>query len=169
MRLLSFVLIVLLFGCTEEPKKPAPIKWTKENSTDLSKNLAAQEEIDIKLFLVQHQDWKMKKMPSGLRIFIEKETEGIQAAIAKTADVEMKMALLDGTVVYQTESDEYLELKIDKSDIESGINEGLKLMRVGEKAKLIIPSHLAQGLVGDFDKIPPLSILVVDIHLINVR
>ena len=57
---------------------------------------------------------------------------------------------------------------IDKSDIESGVQEGIKKMRVGDKAKLIIPSHLAHGLTGDMEKIPPLSVIVVDIHLIGL-
>jgi FKBP-type peptidyl-prolyl cis-trans isomerase len=60
------------------------------------------------------------------------------------------------------------EFVIDKSDIESGIQEGIKKMREGDRAKMIIPSHLAHGLVGDLDKIPPLSVIVVDIHLIGL-
>jgi FKBP-type peptidyl-prolyl cis-trans isomerase len=75
---------------------------------------------------------------------------------------------LDGTSCYKTNSDEFEEFVIDKSDIESGVQEGIKKMRVGDKAKLIIPSHLAHGLIGDMDKIPPLTVIVVDIHLIGL-
>jgi FKBP-type peptidyl-prolyl cis-trans isomerase len=53
--------------------------------------------------------------------------------------------------------------------VESGIHEGIKLMRVGEKSKLVFPSHLAHGLVGDLKDIPPLSPLVVDIELIELQ
>jgi FKBP-type peptidyl-prolyl cis-trans isomerase len=42
-------------------------------------------------------------------------------------------------------------------------------MRKGEKAKFILPSHLAHGLVGDLQKIPPLSILVLDVELIDLQ
>ena len=42
------------------------------------------------------------------------------------------------------------------------------MMREGDKAKLIVPSHLAHGLVGDFDKIPPLTPIVVDIQLYKI-
>jgi len=42
-------------------------------------------------------------------------------------------------------------------------------LSLGDHAKLIIPSHLAHGLIGDLDKIPPLTTLVMDIHLIGVR
>jgi FKBP-type peptidyl-prolyl cis-trans isomerase len=43
-------------------------------------------------------------------------------------------------------------------------------MRVGEKARLVMPSHLAHGLLGDMDnKIPPLSPLIIDIELIAIE
>ena len=40
-----------------------------------------------------------------------------------------------------------------------------KLMAEGDRFMVIIPSHLAHGLVGDQDKIPPLSTLLVDVTL----
>jgi len=39
-------------------------------------------------------------------------------------------------------------------------------MRVGDKAKFIVPSHLGHGLSGDFEKIPPLTTLVIDLELV---
>jgi FKBP-type peptidyl-prolyl cis-trans isomerase FkpA len=81
----------------------------------------------------------------------------------------LKISLLDDTEVYKTAEDEVNEFVIDRTDIESGIHEGIKKMKVGEKAKLIIPSHLAHGLIGDLDKVPPLSVLIVDIHLVKLK
>jgi FKBP-type peptidyl-prolyl cis-trans isomerase len=42
-------------------------------------------------------------------------------------------------------------------------------MREGECAKLILPNHLAHGLVGDLEQIPPLAILLVDVELIELQ
>jgi FKBP-type peptidyl-prolyl cis-trans isomerase len=39
----------------------------------------------------------------------------------------------------------------------------------GGKAKFILPSHLAYGLTGDQDKIPPQSPVVYDIELIEIE
>ena len=61
------------------------------------------------------------------------------------------------------------EFSIDKSDEESGLNEAVKFLSVGDKAKLILPSHLAHGLLGDLDKIPPQSILLIDVQLIKIK
>ena len=33
---------------------------------------------------------------------------------------------------------------------------------------MIIPSHLAHGLTGDMDKIPPLTPIVIDLYVIEI-
>jgi FKBP-type peptidyl-prolyl cis-trans isomerase len=42
-------------------------------------------------------------------------------------------------------------------------------MRVGETAKLILPNHLAHGMIGDLENIPPLAILLVTVELKELR
>jgi hypothetical protein len=41
-------------------------------------------------------------------------------------------------------------------------------MSEGDKAKFIIPSHLGHGLLGDFRKIPPLQVLVINIEIVKI-
>lgn len=167
-KLAFFIVVVLLASCTEEVKKMPEIDWNQEKSTKFNKELAIEEEINIKLFLEHNKSWKMTKTGSGLQYFIYKNGNGEKAEVGNVAQVEMKISLLDGSSCYETKSDEYEEFVVDKSDIETGIQEGIKQLHVGDKAKLIIPSHLAHGLIGDLDKIPPLTTIVVDIHLIGL-
>ena len=54
-------------------------------------------------------------------------------------------------------------------NVETGLHEGIKYMKVGEKAKMILPSHLAHGLIGDSKKIPPRSTIVYDIELLDLK
>ncbi len=170
MNKLSVLVLLLIFAaCGEEKKEMPKIDWDQEKSTKFNKELAIEEEINIKLYLEHHRSWQMTKTGSGLQYYIYEHGTGEHtAAVGEIAQVEMKLSLLDGTECYATKSDEYEEFVIDKSDIETGIQEGIKKLKVGDKAKLIIPSHLAHGLVGDMDKIPPLSTLVVDIKLIGL-
>ena len=168
--ILLYLLIGVISACSSGgEEQPIDIDWNKEKSTDLNKNLAEEEEIQIKLFLAHHTDWKMQETGTGLKYFVYKQSEGDSARVGQIAQVELSVKLLDGKEVYKTADDEIEEFVIDKSQLESGIHEGIKKMRVGEKAKLIIPSHLGHGLVGDFDKVPPLAVLVVDVHLIKVK
>ena len=89
--------------------------------------------------------------------------DGQEALVALT------VSLLDGTICYQTKADEIERIKIAHSEKESGIHEALQLLRVGDRAKLILPSHLGHGLLGDRMKIPPQSILYIDIQLIELQ
>lgn len=165
------VLIISLFAlvaCGPKEEEQPKINWDQEKSTQFNKELVIEEEIQIKLFLEQHKDWKMQKTGTGLQYYIYKNGEGAQAKKGMSAQVEMEVKLLDGTECYKTTSDEFEEFVIDRSNIETGIQEGIKKMKIGDRAKFIIPSHLAHGLVGDMDKIPPLTTIIVDIHLIGL-
>lgn len=160
-----YIVLFLLAACAQEEKEDKPIRWTKEQSTDLHRTLAVEEEIDIKLFLAQHGDWKMTKTGSGLQYYIYEKGTGPLAQVGDIAQVEYVISLLDGTECYKTQSDEVEEFQIDKAEIETGIQEGVKLLHKGDRVKFIIPSHLAHGLIGDMDKIPPLTPIVVDLYL----
>lgn len=161
--------LLILCSCTEEEEQPKPIQWNMDKSTEMNKELSIEESIDIDLYFAQHENWEVKETGTGLRYVILKKTKGKLPAAGMDAKTQYKISLLDGTEVYKTAPDEVDIFRIDKSDMESGIHEGIKLMHVGEKAKLVFPSHLAHGLVGDLQKIPPLSPLVVDIELIGIE
>lgn len=161
-----FFLLLTAVSCNDSIEdQPKKIEWNKDKSTTLHKNLAEEEQIDIQLFLAQHGDWKMQKTGSGLQYYIYDKGDGPAAKVGMVAQVEYTISLLDGTLCYRTEEDEVEEFVIDKAEIETGIQEGVKLLNKGDHVKFIIPSHLGHGLIGDMNKIPPLTPLVVDFYL----
>lgn len=169
MRFSFICILVLIFACTPKNEQQKPKMWSKDQSADFNKNLAIEEELAIKIFLANKPNWKTVKTGSGLRYYIYQQGNGKQAESGMIAVVRYKINLLDGQLCYETEKDEVQDFEIDKSEIESGVQEGIKKMKVGDKAKLIIPSHLGHGLVGDFNKIPPLTTIVVDIELVSLK
>lgn len=166
---LFFWCLIILFACSEKSVDEQPeIKWNQEKSVHLNKELAIEEELQIKMFIERHLQWKFETTGTGLRMcFLEKGT-GELAKVGDIVQVESNYSLLDGTLCHQTKSDEVEEFTVDKSDVESGVQEAIKKMHVGDKVKLIIPFRLAQGLVGDLQEIPPLATLVVDLKLIKI-
>lgn len=168
-----YILPLFLWACSTEPEQDQnDFEWNNTNSTDLSRSIAAQEEIDIKLFLERHKDWKITRTGSGLQYFIYQHGQADTNWHPKggnIAEIEYLITLLSGDTCYYTESDEYERFVVDNSEIESGLQEGIKLMSPGDRAHLIVPSHLAHGIAGDLDKIPPLTTLVIDIHLMGIR
>ena len=159
----------IFIGCSEKEESPkVKINWTKENSIELNKRIALEEKIAIKLFLAQHQDWSIIESGSGLQYFIYEKGNGPSITVGSVIDVEYSVSKLDGTLCYKTSDDNVIEIVVDHSQVETGIQECLKKMKEGDKAKMIIPSHLAHGLTGDMDKIPPLTPIVIDLHVIEI-
>ena len=172
MKFVQYIAIsALLFSsCGEEPEQEPEVEWTKEHSYQYGHQIAKDEQMDIRIFLEMRPEWDMETTGSGLQYWVyEARDDGEAPVIGDIVEFELKVTLLDGTECYGTGEDEYQETRIDQSEAESGIQEGLKRMKVGEKAKLIIPSHLGHGLLGDFDKIPQLHTLVVDLYLTGIK
>ena len=55
------------------------------------------------------------------------------------------------------------------AEVESGLHEGVQLMRVGDKSRMIMPPHLAHGILGDGDCIPRRAIIIYDVELLNIH
>ena len=167
-----FILILIVLSCRQE-KKPIveeKSKWSKGHSVNFNQELVIREQMQIKLFLDHQKSLKMKLTNSGLRYMIYKN--GVGEELAKNgqlATIKIKMSLLDGTICYETIDNEYEYFGIEKSEKEFGIHELVKYMKVGDRAKAILPSHLAHGLLGDRQNIPPQSILYLDVELINLK
>ncbi len=165
MKKLSFFLFLILLSCSSNEETVKEIDWSKEKSMELNKTIAEEEKIAIKLFLAQHSDWKLTSTGTGLQYYIYEANDGQPIKVGSVIDVKYKVTQLDGTVCYETGEDEVLEVEVDHSQVETGLQEGLKKMKVGDKAKMIIPSHLAHGITGDLNKIPPLTPLIIDIQV----
>lgn len=163
------IIAIFLFSCKEDEPEHVVIDWNKEKSTKMHQNLAKEEEIDIRLYLARHTEWEMEKTGSGLQYFIYEHGEGDSIKVGDIAQVEYEISLLDGTICYATADDEVEEFVVDRAQIESGIQEGVKLLHKGDKVKFIFPSHLGHGLIGDLDKIPPLTPLIVDLYLRDIK
>lgn len=166
--ILIITFILLLFACSNEVEKAPEINWTKEKSTKLNENLALEEDLRIQMYLDSKPKWEMSKTGSGLQYWIYEKGIGDQARSGLIAQVRYSIEGLEGSVFHKTPEGEIESFLIDKSQIETGIQEGIKLMKIGDKAKMIVPAHLAHGLVGDFEKIPPLTTLVIDVELVGL-
>ena len=119
----------IFIGCSEKEESPkVKINWTKENSIELNKRIALEEKLAIKLFLAQHQDWSIIESGSGLQYFIYEKGNGPSITVGSVIDVEYSVSKLDGTLCYKTSDDKVVEIVVDHSQVETGIQECLKKM-----------------------------------------
>ena len=107
---------------------------------------------------------------SGLRYKIIHKGDGKAAEKGKTVAVHYKGQLADGTVFDSSyKRKDPLEFKVGVGQVISGWDEGICLLNVGDKARLVIPSNLGYGAQGAGGVIPPNAILVFDVELMDVR
>ncbi len=168
---LGFLIILVLFACgrnDNETKSTLNQHQIKEVLIDANKAAAEEESLQIDGY-VKRRNLAVITTGTGLRYQIYHHGNGEKAEIGKTAVLSYEVSLMNGTVCYSTKTSGFEELKIGNDRAESGLHEGLCYLRIGDKAKIIIPSHLAHGLVGDFNKIPARSTIIYDVELIKLK
>ena len=104
---------------------------------------------------------------SGLQIQTVQAGTGASPTPEDTVKVNYRGMLIDGTEFDSSyKRNEPMEFPLGR--VIPGWIEGLQLMKVGGKARLVIPSDLAYGETGSGDAIGPNAVLIFDIELLNV-
>ena len=106
---------------------------------------------------------------SGLRYKINQEGAGEQASAGKKVSVHYKGELLDGTVFDSSyKRQQPIDFVLGQGQVIPGWDEGVSLLKVGDKARFLIPSDLAYGSRGAGGVIPPDAALLFDVELVAV-
>lgn len=168
----SLVTVTLLcISCNEQPQPSTSTRHLGMMSDTLvryNKGVIKTEDQQIDDFIARY-GWKMTKTGTGLRYLIFQKGHGVKAVKGKVAVIGYTLRFLNGTLCYSSDKDGLKEFKIGYGNVESGVEEGILLMHVGDRAKFIVPSHLAFGLLGDQKKIPRQATLVYDIELVKIK
>ncbi|WP_431135879.1 peptidylprolyl isomerase [Psychroserpens mesophilus] len=107
---------------------------------------------------------------SGLRYQIIQKGDGKAAEAGKMVSVHYKGQLADGTVFDSSyKRNAPLDFQVGVGQVIPGWDEGICLLNVGDKARLVIPSDLGYGAAGAGGVIPPNATLVFDVELMDVK
>ncbi len=168
------IIAILLMSCNTKSAEENSIpnkdnsKAKQESLVKVNRYLVNSEKKEINNYIKRHR-LNVIKTGSGLSYVITKQGEGEKAVKGKIATLNYKIKLITGDVIYSSEDSGPKEFKIGHSRVESGLEEAILNMRVGDKAIIIIPSHLAHGLLGDNKKIPPRSTIIYEIEFTNLN
>lgn len=109
-----------------------------------------------------------EKTASGLRYKMIQHGTGAKAQKGKKVSVHYQGALTDGTVFDSSyKRKQPIDFTLGVGQVIPGWDEGIALLKVGDKARFVIPSDLAYGSRGAGGVIPPDATLIFDVELMG--
>jgi FKBP-type peptidyl-prolyl cis-trans isomerase len=113
--------------------------------------------------------WDMTETSTGLWFEILEKGTGPAVEKDKLVVYTYETRLLNGTVCYAAGTENPVKIISGKGNIGAGLEEGLRYMREGGKARFLIPPHLAHGNFGDGQCIPGSSVLLITAEVLEVK
>ena len=111
-----------------------------------------------------------QQTPSGLRYVDLALGQGELAEPGHQVVIHYVGTLVDDSVFDSSrERGTPFEFGLGKNQVIRGFDEGVTGMRVGGKRRLLIPPDLGYGERGSPPKIPPSSVLIFEVELLDVR
>jgi len=171
MRLASLIIPCLFFYSCEEPVKVEQDRGvTKQEMIDLNRKSVRMESDQIDNY-IKRRNWDMEETGSGLRYMVYEKSndQSVKPTENQLVTVSYTVSLIDGKEIYKSDPEKRAKFVVGHDDVESGLQEGIRFLSPGDKAIFIIPSHLAHGYTGDFDKIPHSSTVIFNIQLHEIQ
>lgn len=164
----TFFLFILfcLLSCRDSNQKQTVSQPGENEMADLNRYFIQKDKERIINYL-ERKNLSMKESPTGLWYQIIEEGNGELFTDGSKVKMDYECSLLDGTKCYSSASLGPKEYILGRSEMESGMNEGLRLLRPGAKAIFIFPPYLAYGLVGDRKMIPSRAVVVYNVNILQ--
>lgn len=148
----------------QKRKEQAKQKSVESQLEKANKGLISLDSARI-VGVIRANNWNMKVTETGLRYEILQKGRGVKAKPGMQAIIDYKVRLLDGRLVYTSDSTGQKKFVITKGGVERGLEEGILLLNQGDSVRFIMPPYMAHHLLGDFKKIPPRSTIIYEVRL----
>jgi FKBP-type peptidyl-prolyl cis-trans isomerase len=110
-----------------------------------------------------------QKTNSGLRYQIIQPGSGASPEAGQNVSVHYKGMFADGKEFDNSyKRGNPISFLVGQGNVIPGWDEGIQLLKVGDKARFVIPSHLGYGSRGAGGVIPPGATLIFDVELVKI-
>lgn len=168
------VLILTLISCDNPiPRRPVSHHTTSfiQESVELNKNINAAEEKAILYYIAQDslKNYTPSKNGFWYASINQVENQNEKPDVGDNVLFEYEVLDLNNRLIYSMEEIGQINYIIDKENLTTGLQEGLKLMKEGEEMLFLFPSFKAFGFTGDQEKIGIKQPLVYKVKLISIN
>ncbi len=130
---------------------------------------AKEKELTERIEYINNNYPDAKPTESGLYYIRTKNGKGKKAEAGQTVKVHYTGTLLDGTKFDSSvDRDTPFEFPLGQGRVIKGWDEGIAMMKKGEKGFLIIPSEMGYGPRGSGPVIGPYSTLIFEVELLDI-
>jgi FKBP-type peptidyl-prolyl cis-trans isomerase len=166
-----FVALAGLSRCSSQNNEPAA-KGENSNrgrSIEEQRSFVAKENESIKAYM-KDRNYQLKRSGSGMYYKIWTDTVNQEPILPEDrVFYNYKVYHFNGSLLYTSTKSGTNSLVIDKQDAVIGLHQALKKMTLGDSGLFLLPSHLAYGVAGDQNKIPPLTALHYELEVVNIQ
>lgn len=166
--ILNFIFFILLLSCNNEKIENNKLSPEIDNNVLINTNriVTKSEDEQINDYIKRYQ-YQMIVTGSGLHYQIYNNGIGRKIKLGDIIQLKYESKLLNGQPCYSSNKDGIKIFETGKAQVEKGLEEAVLLMNFGDKARIILPSHLAFGLMGDLNKIAKKQVIVYNIEILN--
>lgn len=170
------LVVIAMFSCEDNIQYGEQIsnrqyvskKDVSESLEKANRYLLIQETEQIDDYIERH-DMNVIQTGTGLRYQIIKQGDGDLIEEGDVVSLEYEIRMLNGNLIYSSKNDGVKTFLVGRGGVESGLEEAVLKLRKNSVATLILPAHLAHGLLGDGNKIPARATLVYKLKVIGVN
>ncbi|MDG2193347.1 MAG: gliding motility-associated peptidyl-prolyl isomerase GldI [Polaribacter sp.] len=169
-----FIGLFLLFSCSSsEARRPVSQKTATVYSEimDQNKKLNDLENKKIKQLIALDSAKTYQPSTKGFwYAYTQKVAENTPSPQkGDVAIISYEIKALNGEIIYSEETLGIKKYAIDKEDFIPALQDGIKLMKVGETIVFVIPSYRAFGVSGDGNKIGINQSIISIVTLIDIN
>lgn len=170
------LLMIFFFSCSKiEPRRPINQKEStiiyKETIKDY---IALNKAEDNKIFQLILKDTSNVYIQSSHGFwykYVHKIQDSLQPTPVKGNEVTFTYNIsdLNDSIIYSKEDLGIKNYIVDKEDFITGLQKGIKLMKIGETITFVLPSYSAFGISGDGKKIGINQSIISTVTLTNIK
>ncbi len=161
--------LALLAGCHNDPPVVAPRAaqhdQLKEHMINANKTIAQAEQTSIDEY-VARRGWPVRELSNGARLWEYEAGKGAQVDYEDSVHLRYDIEAINGTRLYSNLEEDCVAGRRREM---VGLDEAVRQLHFGSRAKVILPSNLAYGIGGDGDRIPSSAVLVLDVEVSPVN